>query len=72
MGKKKGVKVPKDLMGFKLSKGTRRDVKKLLKMVGDPDKKDLAISAAGGLAAFLAERVVEHHFDKNAKHATSH
>ncbi|MBO0749000.1 MAG: hypothetical protein J2O44_01025 [Porphyrobacter sp.] len=67
MAKKSGSKVPKKVMGFKLSKGTRKDVKKLLKMVGDPDKKDLAISAAGGLAAFLAERVAEYEFDKHSK-----
>jgi len=28
--KHKGPKVPKKIMGFKLSKGTRKDVKKLL------------------------------------------
>lgn len=67
MAKKTKLKVPKHIMGFKLSKGTRKDVRKLLRMVGDPDKKDLAISAAGGLAAFLAERVAEHEFDKRAR-----
>lgn len=72
MAKKTKLKVPKDIVGFKLSKGTRKDVKKLLKMIGDPDKKDLAVSAAGGLAAFLAERVAEHEFDKRAQRARAH
>ena len=72
MAKKAKLKVPKEIMGFKLSKGTRKDVKKLLRMIGDPDKKDLAISAAGGLAAFLAERVAEYEIDKHAKRATAH
>jgi hypothetical protein len=72
MAKKKGPKIPKKIMGFKLSKGTRKDVRKLLKMVGDPDRKELAISAAGGLAAFLAERMAEHKLDKQAGQARAH
>ena len=72
MAKKKGPKIPKKIMGFKLSKGTRKDVRKLLKMVGDPDRKELAISAAGGLAAFLAERMAEHKLDKHAGQARAH
>jgi hypothetical protein len=72
MARKSKLKVPKDIMGFKLSKGTRKDIKKLLKMIGDPDKKALAISAAGGLAAFLAERVTEHEIDKHATRARAH
>ena len=63
----KKSKVPKKLFGFKLSKGTRKDLKKLLKMLGDPDTRTIAISAAGGLAAFLAEKFVEHEFDKKGK-----
>lgn len=70
--KKKGLKVPKDIMGFKLSKGTRKDMKKLLKMVGNPDKKDLAISAAGGIAAFLAEQVAEYEIDRHTRRARAH
>ena len=57
--KHKGPKVPKKIMGFKLSKGTRKDVKKLLKMFGDPDTRKLAMTAASGLAAYLAQRFVE-------------
>lgn len=67
MAKKKSPKIPKEVMGFKLSKGTRKDARKLLKMIGDPDTKDLAVSAAGGLAAFLAERVAEYEYDKHSK-----
>ena len=59
-------KVPKEILGFKLSKGTRKDLKKLLRMVTQPDTRTLAISAAGGLAAFLAERFAEHEIDKQA------
>ena len=65
MAKKR--KVPKKILGFKLSKGTRKDLKKLLKMLGDPDTRTLAISAAGGLAAFLAEKFAEHELDKHGK-----
>ena len=61
-------KVPKKLMGFKLSKGTRKDLRKLLRMVTDPDTRTLAVSAAGALAAFLAERFAEHRLDKQDKH----
>lgn len=58
-------KVPKKLMGFKLSKGTRKDLKRLLKMVTHPDTRTLAISAAGALAAFIAERFAEYEIDKH-------
>jgi hypothetical protein len=60
----KTYKVPKTLMGFKLSKGTRKDLKKLLKMVGKPDTRSLALSVATALAAFLAERFAEYRSDK--------
>jgi len=63
----KKLKVPKKVFGFKLSKGTRKDLKKLLKMLGDPDTRTLAISAAGGLAAFLAEKFAERELDKHGK-----
>jgi hypothetical protein len=61
------IKVPKKLMGFKLRKGTRKDLKKLLKMVSHPDTRTLAISAAGALAAFIAERFAEYEIDKHDK-----
>jgi len=65
-------KVPKKLAGFKLSKGTRKDLKKLLKMVAEPDTRTLAVSAAGALAAFIAERFAEHQFDKRGRRAHAH
>jgi hypothetical protein len=37
-------------MGFKRSKGTRKDLKKLLKMVTEPDTRSVAVSVAGALA----------------------
>ena len=60
-------KVPKKLMGFKLRKGTRKDLKKLLRMVSHPDTRTLAVSAAGALAAFIAERFAEYEIDKHDK-----
>ena len=59
-------KVPKKVFGFKLSKGTRKDMKRLLKMLGSPDTRTFAVSAAGGLAAFLAERFAEYEIDKHS------
>jgi len=60
-------RVPKKILGFKLSKGTRKDLKRLLKMFSKPDTHTLAMTAAGGLAAFLAERFAEHELDKHQK-----
>ncbi len=59
MAKKNKLKVPKKIMGFKLSKGTRKDLKKLLRMFGDPDTRTLATTAASGLAAYLAKRFAD-------------
>jgi hypothetical protein len=59
--KDKGFKVPKKLMGFKLSKGTRKDLNKLIKMVTHPDTRSLALSAMGAISALLAERMAAHH-----------
>ena len=67
MAKKDKPKVPKKILGFKLSKGTRKDLKKLLGMLGSPDTRTFAVSAAGGLAAFLAERFAEYELDKHDK-----
>ena len=64
MAKKNKTKVPKMILGFKLSKGTRKDLKKLLKMFRNPDTHSIAMTAAGGLAAFLAERFAEHEVGK--------
>ena len=55
----KKYKVPKELMGFKLSKGTRKDLKKLLRMFLEPDTRTLATAAASGLVAYLTERFAE-------------
>ena len=60
-------KVPKKVLGFKLSKGTRKDLKKLLSMLEGPDTRALAISVAGGLAAYLAEKFAEHEIGKHGK-----
>lgn len=65
--KDKGPKLPKRIMGFKLSKGTRKDLKKLLRMLGDPDTRTLATTAASGLAAFLAERLAEQRVGKRER-----
>jgi hypothetical protein len=59
MSKSKDLKIPKKLFGFKLSKGTRKDLKKLGRMFSHPDKRALAMAAAGGLASFLAERFAD-------------
>lgn len=55
--KDKSLKVPKKIMGFKLSKGTRKDLKKLLKMLGKQDAHRFATSALGVLVALLTERM---------------
>jgi hypothetical protein len=67
MAKKNKPKVPKSILGFKLSKGTRKDLKKLLRMFRNPDRHALAMTIAGGLAAFLAERFAEHEMGKGDK-----
>ena len=59
--KKKSSKVPKKLFGFKLSKGTRKDLGKLFKLVTHPDSHSLVMSGLGALSALLAERVAKHH-----------
>ena len=65
MAKKSKPKVPKAILGFKLSKGNRKDLKRLFKMFRNPDTHTLAMTAAGGLAAFLAERFAEHEIDRS-------
>ena len=59
MAKKNKVRIPKRVLGFKLRKGTRKDLRKLLNMLESPQTKALAMSAAGGIAAFLAEHFAE-------------
>jgi hypothetical protein len=68
----KKLKVPKRIMGFKLSKGTRKDLKKLLRMFGKPDSRTLAMTAASGLAAYLAEQFAEKQMAKNARRSDAH
>ena len=63
MSKKNKHKVPKRILGFKLSKGTRKDLKKLLKMFEHPDRRALAMTAATGLATFLMERFADKKID---------
>jgi len=67
MAKKNKGLVPKKIMGFKLSKGTRKDLKKLLRMFGDSDTRTLAVAAASGLAAYLAERFAENKLAKDER-----
>jgi len=73
MAKKNKHKVPKSILGFKLAKGTRKDLKKLLKMFEHPDRRALAMTAAGGLATFLMERFAEKKIDhlREPGHETS-
>lgn len=68
---KNKLELPKKILGFKLSKGTRKDLKKLLKMLSNPDTRTFAVSAAGGLAAYLAERFAEYEIDKHGKKGLS-
>jgi hypothetical protein len=59
MGKKvNGVKVPKRIMGFKLRKGTRKDIAAVANALGHPDAKSLVLAAMAALGPFLAERLV--------------
>jgi hypothetical protein len=59
MAKKDKVKIPKRVLGFKLRKGTRKDLRKLLNLLESPQTKALAMSAVGGIGAFLAEHFAE-------------
>lgn len=59
MGKKNKAKIPKKIAGFKLSKGSRKDLRKLLRMIEEPQARALALSALGVLAAYLGERLAE-------------
>lgn len=62
MSKKKRsetAKIPKKVLSFKLSKGSRKDLRKLLKLVEGPEIRGIAISAASVALGFLAEKTVE-------------
>jgi hypothetical protein len=58
MGKKSHGKagIPKKVLGFKLSKGTRKDLAKLVSLIDGPETRGLAISAASIALGYLAEK----------------
>lgn len=45
----KKVTIPKRIFGFKLSKGTRKDLRKIIGMLEHPEARTLALSAATAL-----------------------
>lgn len=56
MAKKiKGVKVPKKILGYKLRKGTRKDIADLVRTVRHPDPKALIAALVAALGPILAE-----------------
>ena len=61
MGKKNGgkLRIPKKVLGFKLSKGSRKDLRKLLKLLESPEARTIAISAASVAFGYLAEKTAE-------------
>ena len=61
MGKKKdkGINIPKNVLGFKLSKGTRKDLRKALKLLESPEARTIAVSVATTTLAYLAEQLAE-------------
>ena len=58
MGKKNNgkIKIPKQVLGFELSQGTRKDLRKLLKLIEGPEARGIAISAASIAFGYLAEK----------------
>lgn len=67
----KKYKAPKSILGFPLSKGTRKDLRKLMKMLERPKTRTMAVTAASGLAAFLGERFAEHRQTERERAATA-
>jgi len=57
--KDKKIKIPKKVLGYKLSKGSRKDLRKLIAMLESPPAKALALSAMGALIEHLGERAAE-------------
>lgn len=55
----KKVTIPKRIFGFKLSKGTRKDLRKLIGLLEHPEARTLELSAATALAAYLGEKTLE-------------
>lgn len=60
MGKKNDkIKIPKKVLGFKLSKGSRKDLRRLLKVLEAPEARAIAVSATSVAIAYLAEKAAE-------------
>jgi hypothetical protein len=61
MAKKKttGIKIPKKVLGFKLSKGTRKDVGKLLHMLESSEARAIAVSAGSVALGLILEKAAE-------------
>lgn len=54
-----GITIPKKVLGFKLSKGSRKDLRRLLKRLESPELRALAISVAGAGVAYLTEQAAQ-------------
>jgi hypothetical protein len=61
MSKKNKPKIPKKILGLKLSKGTRKDLRKLVKLIETPETRGLAIAAASVALGFLAKKMAPDH-----------
>jgi hypothetical protein len=72
MVKKNKRKVPKEILGFKLSGGTRKDLRKLMKMLTHPDKRAIAATVGTGLATFLLERIAHRTLDRQRDGQIAH
>ncbi len=61
MSKKKDGKyrIPRKVLGFKLSKGSRKDLRRLLKLIEGPEARAIAISAASIAFGYLAEKTAK-------------
>lgn len=59
MAKKKidGVKVPRRITGYRLRKGTRRDIAALVMAIKHPDAKSLIAAVVTALGPLIAERL---------------
>jgi hypothetical protein len=53
----KGVKVPRRIMGYKLRKGTRKDIAGLVRAIKHPDAKTLIAAVVAALGPIVAERL---------------
>lgn len=54
-----GTKIPKKVLGFKLSKGSRKDLRKLLKLIEGPEMRGIALSAASIALGYLTDKGLE-------------